>query len=451
MKRHLILLLLSYCSIEGYSRNLYQPIHAAKHFPGEITTSEILAKQTSLNTASKTTSFPLRLLGWGYSMNGTEVDSAWNYYSGSRGSTHPNRTTYTNEYVPGEKQYIQSDSSIYWELAGASLKVSSFRSCVYDNNNKVIAFYYRAPAYAYKQNVSYSNNLISGITTYDSTLGSFNPARQSIKTYNAQGYLITDSFYNLPSNSPFYKIKYSYDANNNLVLQESYEYQSGNWHLTYRITNTYASNLLQTSVREIDAPGGLINNTRDSFGYSGTNVINESAFDWDVQSASWTNAYRTTYHFNAQNFVDTFYVQQAGNNKWDTTEKDALVYDSNNLLTNSAGYLFQNDSFATAPYDNQNYYYETYFPASVNNTTSANSELTIFPNPTGGILHINTGKDEEGYFYITDINGRAIYNEKCSSIKSMSINTAQYSPGNYFIFIKGKDQQQFSYGQFTKI
>jgi hypothetical protein len=450
MKRYLFLLVFIYSSQSVYARNLAKPVRIARHFPGEISSAEILARQQSIDLAKKTTALPLRLLGWGYSMNGTEVDSAWNYYSGGRGSTHPNRATYTNEYFPGEVQYIQSDSSIYWQLQGASLKISNFRSCVYDNNNKVISFYYRDQAVSYKQNLSYTNGLISGITLLDSTGGTFSPARQTVKSYNSQGYLITDSLYNLPSNSPYYKTIYSYDAGNNLVLQESYEYQSGNWHLSYRITNTYNNNLLITSVREIDAPGGLVKNTRDSLGYSGTNVVNESAYDWDVQLASWGEAYRTTYHYNTQNFVDTFYVQQPGANKWDTTEKDALIYDTNNLIVSSSGYLFQNDSFATTPYDNQKYYYESYFPASANALTTDPYELNLFPNPANDVLYIKTTIENTGDISITNLLGQRIYTSEHVSLSNLIIDTKALPPGNYIIKVQATNGY-ISQKQFTKI
>ena len=75
--------------------------------------------------------------------------------------------------------------------------------------------------------------------------------------------------------------------------------------------------------------------------------------------------------------------------------------------------------------------YSTIKKVIINSAT----QITIYPNPTKGILNIE-GKDIQ-QIIIKDINGNTI--EKFSNITTKQINLTKFSKGNYFIQVKTKD------------
>lgn len=85
----------------------------------------------------------------------------------------------------------------------------------------------------------------------------------------------------------------------------------------------------------------------------------------------------------------------------------------------------------------------------VNNTSSIKTRLSVFPNPTSDVVNIEYSAKQTGTAYITvvDIKGNLIYNADyriaLPGNQRISLNTANWSSGNYVIYLKTKDGEQY--------
>jgi len=391
----------------------------------------IFAAQITNTQQNKTTVLPLRLTGYGYTNMGQEEDSVKYIYSGGRGSILPDRNYYSDTYFPGDDQYIQSDTSYQWIIVGANLELYLTKAYQYDNNNRVKSFFYAKSGLYLKYDLTYTNELVTQVDISDTVNGTFKPETRELRIFNTQNRLILDSSYSIATNNPVQSTHYTYDAGGNLIQKENWLDIAG-WRMASRKSNTYTGNLLQTSVTEADQGNGLNNNSKDSFAYSGNNLVFEALYDWDPITNNWRPAELQTYHYSTANLVDTLYQQQWGGVKWDTLEKDVFVYDSNNLLMRNFSYAFTNGSFATTPYDNQNYYYESYFPAAIKGVTR--KDLSTYPNPADKQLYLSIPIATPVNVYVYNSVGELILKqEKIANIKQLDV--AILPPGDYLLII----------------
>jgi len=80
------------------------------------------------------------------------------------------------------------------------------------------------------------------------------------------------------------------------------------------------------------------------------------------------------------------------------------------------------------------------FVSSVDNVIEQ-FDISIFPNPAFDKVQINTDLSVSGSFNLIDLNGRMIFTEETSNLKSNTLNLSNLSPGIYFLSIQNEKNE----------
>jgi hypothetical protein len=70
-----------------------------------------------------------------------------------------------------------------------------------------------------------------------------------------------------------------------------------------------------------------------------------------------------------------------------------------------------------------------------------NLEATVFPNPMGSELHIQTASYESLTYVVYDAAGRIVAEEKLGSIET-SIDVSTYAPASYSLVLRNENQER---------
>lgn len=441
-------------------------VNAAPLYKNEISQhraicNAILQKQAGTGPAYKTTGIQKRLIANSYTGNGILTDSNHYYYSNGRGSSHSNAESYYDNFyatgVNSTTKNILDDSSINWHLTSGGNLIKTVRETyAYNTDNKVINHDHLTTYYHLGHAITYtSQGNINTVIASDTEGGTaFIPKSTFYAAYNSQGKRISDSTVDLSSGLCTYKRIYTLDANGNMLKFEAYQYISSVWTKSYRNINTYdLSNRLITSTAEYDFTGmGLENYSKDSFAYNGSspNAVYHITFGWDNLTMDWEKGDCTLYQYNSQGLLDTYYLMNFSS-QWDTVERDVHTYDSNNLLLRTNGYVYLgNGVFDTNPYDQSNMYYEDYFPTGIN-TVVTGDNISIYPNPSKGIINIHTDDNKTGNVSIFNLSGQLILNSSGKQLNKQLIDMQQYPSGNYIIHIADDSGKQLYQQQLSKL
>ncbi|MBS1773759.1 MAG: T9SS type A sorting domain-containing protein [Bacteroidetes bacterium] len=418
----------------------------------------ILQKQAQTTAHNKTTGTLKRLVANSYTNNGVLTDTNHYYYSAGRGSTHTDVTSYYDEFyitAINPVHNILCDSSTNSHLYSGQWYQTASRAYTYDANNNILQLISHSySTYSLHTPTYNANNKFETISMADSAAVPKVPTARMHIFYDGQNRRIMDSSYYVKTNKPYAKRVFTYDANGNQLQFNSYEYSTGTWQLTYRNTNTYdGSNRLITSVAELDFGQGMglefIN--KDSFAYTGAamNPYYHIDYSWDATNTVWEPNEILLNHYNTASLLDTYYIVRY-TTQWDTIERDVHTYDSNNLLIYSNGYNYLgNGSFSTTPYDQTVQYYEDYFPASVNTTTTL-AGIVIYPNPAKEQLNISIQNNNPYNISIVNMAGQLQYTISGCTENTQRINTSGLARGSYIIQITDNAGKPLAQKQFIK-
>jgi hypothetical protein len=82
--------------------------------------------------------------------------------------------------------------------------------------------------------------------------------------------------------------------------------------------------------------------------------------------------------------------------------------------------------------------------ASIQETDAEVLDVSVFPNPTSDLVNIriNHSSIEQVVVFITDLQGKELYNGKYAGISNViGINTASYATGTYVLSLKNLNNQ----------
>lgn len=392
-----------------------------------------------------------RVIATSYFANGSLQDSNRYYYSYGRGSEHTNAESYYDNYLRGSdaEQNIHCDSSAnYVNFGGTMMMRLSGKSYHYNSNNLPDNFIYSNIA-NYRQYCIITRNTYGKPVSinYRDTSGSGIPMGNYTRylTYNSALYLTVDSSYNFVSNTPYFKNVISYDASNNDTLISTYTYNGGNWLLTGLIRKTFdVQNRLIVKVVQQDTGTGMHYTQTDSFGYRGTDTFQNYhvIYNWNSNVSQWIGVERYYTYFSSNKLTDTFVINQ-WNSSWDTLERIVTHYDTDGLIQYAQSYEYNGGGvYDSVPYDRTTFYFQTYDPTSIV-TTEKVADITVTPNPSKGIIAVNTNTTTFSHVSITDMQGRIVYRQHVAETNSATINT-QLSAGTYILTIHDKQQAKIN-------
>jgi hypothetical protein len=73
-----------------------------------------------------------------------------------------------------------------------------------------------------------------------------------------------------------------------------------------------------------------------------------------------------------------------------------------------------------------------------------NEEISVFPNPTSGLVNVNFCKSFKGNIFVTNVLGANIFNEKIEILKAekKAIDLSRFSNGIYYINIQNEEKTE---------
>jgi|GEM_PF-2072179 len=469
MNRKLLLTLLAFTAMsQAYAQfpvlAKYSSAPESKHDRQHLTI--ILSAQAGTNTAAKTTTQKKRLIAYSYVAAGTLQDSTHYYYSGSRGSSHPHLTSYHDQYSPTDYNYIYGghtynqqlikyDSSLRWS-EDINMALVNKRTYTYDIQDRPTSLKDSNTMWYYsKTDMSYdASGTLSSYITYDTMGGTqLIPKMQFYIHYDAQGRRMLDSGVSLTGPLPQVKVVYTYDNNGNMLSRVYNNLTLGNWTPYFRYDYLYDnSKRLVRFTSGYDFMGSFVYSMKDSFEYTGTGtqVTTFSNFFWNFNDSEWVPDTREIDVYNAQGFVDTYYLHKWNGIFYDTMERDVVVYDADGLVQYTEGYAYNGGGvYNSAPYDKQTMYYETYIDLDVPDL-HAQTELSVYPNPATSELTIRRAGDGAATATIYAGDGRMVQRSSLKrSVEMLGISSLP--AGNYFLIVKDQKTQTRYRKQFIKL
>lgn len=208
------------------------------------------------------------------------------------------------------KPTLDSLQTLKWDWNTLQLEFDSKRLYIYDGSENMIEETY------------FEWDIFSG--QWDST-------EQYQYTYDTQGNPLTFITYKLASQQ-ITKIEYTYDGNQNLILESKSKYYNAQWNNWEKIESTYNSS---------------------------NNVLNSINYSWNI--TQWDTISKDEYLYNASNnlTVKTFYFWNSVNSTWDNWWLYEFTYDTTQNLTTELFSQWLTDSSNWAPHSKFEYLYDT--------------------------------------------------------------------------------------------
>lgn len=318
-------------------------------------------------------------------------------------------TQYSKGNTPGEKRLYSYNGKTtlvtykYWLASQNNWFDKHVSSRQYSKNQLVLESFitYQAPPsplpyiskeinqYRYRDNISIlPDSQIRYSEQYGNPIGSHYGL--TVNFYNISGLLDSAySFGGMPGNwSLTGKTINTYDLNNDLVQAETFLISLGTWAPFYKTIYTYDAthNLL---TEEFSTGNGLI---------------------------AYQNVYKFIYEYNSYN-----QLVFAQNRYWDETTSTWI----DRAATNGIGTV------------KQLFYYELYYPVSIDNKDNNQGTITITPNPAKEYFTLNYHSATQATFKVKiyDITGKVVreWTESNIANNSRTISVNEFPSGTYII------------------
>lgn len=404
-------------------------------------------------TASAQPALKKRVIATSYNINGGISDSNHYYYSKGRGSVNTTKESYFDNYYPlsTAPQLIKSDSSVSWMSGSTTLLRNETRIYSYNTDGTLQDYSLKNTNYgSVSRSERYYNTTkqLVGMNYADTMNGTEYINDMRFYDYNSAGKITKDSQYSHKYSMPVSVTTYTYNSANNITKTESSVFVFTGWALSYTGYNTYDAQNRLTLFRSDNGPSNAAKyyDTKDSFSYTGTYILptTKHHYTWDTLTSSWQNDNYYIYHYNSKDLIDTTYLYQYST-QWDTTEMNVNTYDADGLLLYSKSYQYSNGthSYNTINYDELKIYYENYDPTVSVSNTAISHKITVTPNPSKGIISVNTNTTTFSHVSITDMQGRIVYNQTMPETNNAVIST-QLSAGSYILTIHNKQQTKIN-------
>ncbi len=394
-----------------------------------------------------------RVIATSYAVGGSITDSNHYYYSLGRGSANTYKESYFDNYscFATSNQQIKSDSSINWIAGSASMLKNETKIYTYNTDGTLNDMVLKRGSFGTSSRSERYYNTSKQLVgqTYTDTMSGTEMANDfHYYFYNTAGKITTDSQYSQKNGFPVSVIRYSYNLKNNLTKAESYIFIFTGWALDNTSFYTYDAQDRKTISRTDNGTSNAakVYNIKDSFNYTGTYTlpISQYHYTWDTLSAAWKNDYYNIYHYNSKDLIDTTYKYQYST-KWDTIEMNVNTYNTDGLLLYSKSYQYNTatGTYSTTNSDELKIYYEDYDPSLSVNKAVISHSVIVTPNPSKGIITVNTNAAAFKHITITDMQGRVVYNQTIPETNNTTINT-QLSVGSYILTLYDKQQTKIN-------
>ena len=338
---------------------------------------------------------------------------------------------------------------------------------------------------------SYSGSLKTKVETFgwDGTI--WQPTTRQNLSYDASNLLLNHEFYSF-SNSIFEKVErrqyqYAFGFVSSYIRSIS-DSSGANWELSTRTLSSingsaipprislysvqsrdldnnlwvdslktsysYANNLLSMTETERYYPSttSWTNISLNTYFYNGNNLLSEEKNQTYSQSASsYQNTLRKLLTYNATNLNEqtTFYGDD-GNGGWTETERDQMMFNTNDSLIYRLNEDYQNNAFTS---NEQYFYHYANVPVGVADYNNLFTRALLYPSPSATFIAIDTKEKINGTHQanIYSLEGKKVWSQTNSkAIAELKYNTSNLSTGNYILQIVELSSGKAQHFKFSK-
>jgi hypothetical protein len=341
---------------------------------------------------------------------------------------------------------LTSETNLNWDGGTSSWKTSSKTTYTYNASNQVTT----SIEQMWNITTNQLENSYRGTTTY--TSGKY--AGESNEIWNST----TSSWVNE------WKNVVSYNSNNLVDNAVFYNWVGSQWVLGSRETIAYDSNNKKTSDTSEDWNGSLwvnVNKTILSYNANNKIILNRSTV-WDDINSLWVVKDKIDYVLDATGNRTSETNTEISTNK---KNKQEYAYDTSSLMTSFANpfrdktgvdYFFEDFPYvnkllvenyftydiATSSYKNSNrttYDYANSITLGTEKFETANTTITVFPNPTKDLLNIQTSLTTDiEKVIVTDIAGKTVLKQNQNTTQ---VNVQNLAKGMYLLQVFSGDQK----------
>jgi hypothetical protein len=355
----------------------------------------------------------------------------------------------------GSSNAVMYDSSAHYTDNGNGMELASGQKAVYNSNNMRTGFT--------ELNATQTNSLENGtdhkyiyntagkiaaeiIFSWNTTSNSWDSSSNILYAYNSQNQPVADSSYDYILHQLVNKTKYTLDGAGNPLQIDNYNWVNG-WQPSDREIHTYyTNNYLKTTISQSYVNNAWVNNSKDSFGYSSTNLYNyHLSQTWSTGSATWMNQNMETRTLNTGGSL----VMHDDMKNWDSLSaswEDYLTIDWTYNTSNDPEMASITYSFFGTPIEvaQLHYYYEQYSDLHVADAAK-NNKMIVYPNPAIDKVQV-AWDNAPGNVNLSLINtlGQTVYAVQVNNNHAeIPLNNVQ--PGVYRIIVSSeKDGVQFN-------
>ena len=352
-----------------------------------------------------------------------------------------------NIYTYNSNKELLSDYDYYWQSPGWSSPDTS--NYIYDTNGNTTS--YTSPqSEKYEYTFNSSNQLMSGdVSMWSSLSSSWDLFVQFTVKYdlnnNIDSVIVTQ--WNGSTFDPFSKISYAYDMNDNLIETSTEEWNGTT--LTYFLTDktvfTYSGTNISTIINSYMNQTSLLYEpqskrvfTYDSF----DNAILEIDSAWNTTINNYEEIQKVEQIYDnskpMSNIANPFNVDPLQKIFPEEIKHNSKILSSKRFQKNGANWDQSHKTTYHYSVDSAN------LPNAIQDFASAG--YSIYPNPTTGILNINTS-DIKGNFEIQliDILGKTVYTNTFNNNQN-TINLTENGllKGTYFLKINTENDSYYS-------
>ncbi|PKP04690.1 MAG: hypothetical protein CVU11_03845 [Bacteroidetes bacterium HGW-Bacteroidetes-6] len=245
---------------------------------------------------------------------------------------------------------------------------------------------------------------------------------------------------------PSYQYLYTYTGNNNTEkLYQVWNTGTSSWDNSNRHVYTYNTNSdMLTDRRDLWSAGAWKNDYRYTYTFNTSFLQTLQLYEiWDNGTMAWKNSYRYVYSYDG-NDNETNYTRQNWDNmasSWVNDSKSDYTYDSYNSMT-LATHSTWNTGTSSWDYESKAEYYWSDFDAT-NVSDILKNPTSLFPNPTSGIIHFDSGSNEISRITISDLTGKVVYDASTESF-SNELDLRPYGRGMYNISITTENNEVYN-------
>lgn len=254
---------------------------------------------------------------------------------------------------------------------------------------------------------------------------------------------------NMPSIYFASGLYYDYDSSGKIVRDYTTEQNTGFWtghRIVKRNKYTYdTTGLLYMSITDMESwwIRGDLDTTMFTYYFHDSNklIVRDSINILDTSlNTAYSIQHYYTYDTSGNMLTDSTWVEDTVSKSYNYTDRVAYTYNQYGLLTSVT------TEKKNSRWNKVTYKYEPYWPVGVEEQTSENLQLKVYPNPvTSSMLRIEAElkNAQQVEITITDMQGRQImhFTDEATQDYDKQIPVSHLSSGMYMLMLKAGDER----------